>query len=161
MSATGLEVFDKTLQTTNVWLDDIMAELGPDRQIAWHVLGAVLRTLRDRVPLGLAAHFGSQLPILVRGAYYDQWLPREKPLELRSLDEFLQHVSHGLASTRPVNARNAVRTVFATIDKHVDRGQTRKMRDALPNDVKALWPDHGSTSQPEALQPPRAAGGRR
>jgi len=42
MSATGLDAFDKTLQTTNIWLDEIMAKLGPDRQVAWHVLGAVL-----------------------------------------------------------------------------------------------------------------------
>ena len=34
MSATGLDVFDKILQTTNIWLDDIMRELGPDRQAA-------------------------------------------------------------------------------------------------------------------------------
>jgi hypothetical protein len=47
MSATGLDVFDKTLQTTNIWLDEIMAKLGPDRQVAWHVLGAVLHALRD------------------------------------------------------------------------------------------------------------------
>jgi hypothetical protein len=32
MSATGLDVFDKTLQTTNIWLDDIMEVLGPDRR---------------------------------------------------------------------------------------------------------------------------------
>jgi hypothetical protein len=31
VSATGLEVFDKTLQTTNIWLDEIETELGPDR----------------------------------------------------------------------------------------------------------------------------------
>ena len=42
MSATGLDVFDKTLQTTNIWLDEIMAKRGLDRQMAWHVLGAVL-----------------------------------------------------------------------------------------------------------------------
>lgn len=35
MSTNGLEIFDKTIQTTNIWLDEIMAELGPDRQIAW------------------------------------------------------------------------------------------------------------------------------
>jgi uncharacterized protein (DUF2267 family) len=54
MSATGLDVFDKTLQTTNAWLNEIMSDLGPDRHIAWHVLGAVLRTTRDRLPIGLA-----------------------------------------------------------------------------------------------------------
>lgn len=31
MSATGLDVFDKTLQTTNSWLDEISEALGPDR----------------------------------------------------------------------------------------------------------------------------------
>ena len=35
-------MFDKTLQTTNIWLDEIMAKRGLDRQMAWHVLGAVL-----------------------------------------------------------------------------------------------------------------------
>jgi hypothetical protein len=73
MSANGLDVFDKTLQTTHIWLDEIMAEIGPDRQVAWHVLGVVLRAVRDRIPLELAMHFGSQLPLLVRGTYYDQW----------------------------------------------------------------------------------------
>ena len=62
MSATGLDVFDKTLQTTNIWLDEIMATLGPDRQVAWHVLGAVLHALRDRLQIGLAVHLGAQLP---------------------------------------------------------------------------------------------------
>ena len=67
MSATGLDVFDKTLQTTHIWLDELMAEIGPDRQVAWHVLGTVLRAVRDRIPLELAVHLGAQLPLLVRG----------------------------------------------------------------------------------------------
>lgn len=59
MAATGLEVFDRTLQTTNTWLNEIGERIGPDRQLAWHVLGAVLHALRDRVPLDLAAHVGA------------------------------------------------------------------------------------------------------
>jgi hypothetical protein len=33
------DVFDKTLQTTNIWLDEIMEVVGPDRQVAWHTRG--------------------------------------------------------------------------------------------------------------------------
>src|SRR5215218_6366148 len=99
MAATGLDVFEKTLQTTNIWLDEIMAELGQDRQIAWHILGAVLHSLRDRLPLGLAAHLGAQLPLLVRGLYYDQCHPAGQPERLRSLDEFLGRVGEGLRGT--------------------------------------------------------------
>src|SRR5207247_10739936 len=84
ITVTGLDVFDKTLQTTNIWLDEIMATLGPDRQVAWHVLGAVLHALRDRLQIGLAVHLGAQLPLLVRGLYYAQWNPSEKTLKQRS-----------------------------------------------------------------------------
>ena len=62
MSATGLDVFDKTLHTTHIWLDELMEEIGPDRRVAWHVLGAVLRAIRDRVPLELAVHLGRPAP---------------------------------------------------------------------------------------------------
>lgn len=158
MSATGLEVFDKILQTTNIWLDEIMAELGPDRQLAWHVLGAVIRALRDRLPIGLAAHLGSQLPILVRGAYYDQWTPREKPLELRSREEFLEHVRQALWNTRPVNVQDAVQVVFRTISSHVTEGQVRKVRDSLPKELASLWPqDQAGPDEASA----RRAGGQR
>src|SRR5215207_1392970 len=71
MSATGLDVFDKTLQTTSIWLDELMQEIGHDRQVAWHVLGAVLRGVRDRIPLELAAHLGAQLPLLVLQLRFD------------------------------------------------------------------------------------------
>ena len=108
MSATGLDVFDKSLHTTNIWLDEVMADIGPDRQVAWRVLGAVLRSLRDRVPAPLAAHLGAQLPLLIRGAYYDDYHPNAEPTQLRTQDAFLAHVADGLHGTRPVDAHDAV-----------------------------------------------------
>jgi uncharacterized protein (DUF2267 family) len=140
MSATGLEVFDKTLQTTNTWLGELMVTLGPDRQFAWHVLGAVLRTVCDRIPLGLAAHLGAQLPLLVRGAYYDQWRPSEQPEKWRSLDDFLSIVSDELRQVRPIGASEASRAVFQVLNHHVDPNQVAKVREALPEDVRRQWP---------------------
>jgi uncharacterized protein (DUF2267 family) len=142
MSSTGLDVFDKTLQTTHIWLDELMdVEIGPDRQVAWHVLGAVLRAIRDRIPIGLAVHLGSQLPLLVRGVYYDQWhapgQTREDPP--RSLEEFLGPINEQLSNTRPVNVRNATIAVFQILSRHVNRGQIEKVRDALPEPVRNLW----------------------
>ena len=141
MSATGLEVFDKTLQTTHIWLDELMEEIGSDRQVAWHVLGTVLRAIRDRIPIELAAHLGSQLPILVRGTYYDQWQPAGKPERFRILDEFLQRIGAELAMTRPMNVRDATRAVFQILSRHVSRGQIMKVRNSLPEEVRAIWHD--------------------
>src|SRR5262245_64570315 len=102
MGAAGLQVFDKTLQTTHLRLDELERAIGPDERAAWHVLGAVLYTLRDRLPLGLAVHLGAQLPLLVRGHYHDQGQPWQRPLKLRS-KQFLSEVGKELAGTRPVD----------------------------------------------------------
>lgn len=158
MAATGLDVFDKTLQTTHIWLDDIMEVVGPDRQVAWHTLAAVLRTLRDRLPLGLAAHLGSQLPILVRGVYYDQWEPEKHPEKTRSLDEFLEGIGRELQNIRPVNVNDATRAVFRVLSHHIDRGQTAKVREALPEDIRRLWPEDFLDEAPSRQR--AAAGGR-
>ena len=164
MSATGLDVFDKTLQTTHVWLNEITDVIGPDKQVAWHVLGAVLRTLRDRVPLHVAVHLGAELPLLVRGLYYDQWRASDQPERYRTLDEFLGRVTEQLRATRPVNPADATRAVFAVLSRHMPEGQLRKVWEALPEDVRALWsePAQGSdlggaaegpvTAQPEQVR---------
>jgi uncharacterized protein (DUF2267 family) len=147
MSATGLEVFDRTLQITNTWLDEIMTtNLPRDRKLAWHILGAVLRTIRDRVPVNLAAHFGAQLPLLVRGTYYDQWRPSEAPKAWRSTDEFLAIVSAELSSLKPVDSGDAVRAVFQVLNHHIDPHQVEKMRHALPGEVQTLWPVNNKVS---------------
>lgn len=141
MSATGLDVFDKTLQTTNIWLDEIMEDIGPDRQVAWHALGAVLRTLRDRLPLDEAAHFGAQLPLLVRGLYYDQWHPAGKPQKTRRQEEFIAQVSDELSDIRPLDPKDATRAVFKAVAHHIDRGACRKVEKALPQEIRVLWPE--------------------
>jgi uncharacterized protein (DUF2267 family) len=139
VAATGLEVFDKTLQTTNMWLDEIMEACGADRHVAWHVLGAVLRPLRDRLPVGLAAHLGAQLPILIRGLYYDQWHPAGEPDRFRTLDEFLERVAEGMNGVRPVNIPDAAQAVFRTLSRHVGAGQVVNVLNALPEPVRMFW----------------------
>lgn len=144
MSATGLEVFDKTLHTTNTWLKEIMEALGCDRHVAWHALGSVLRALRDRIPLELSAHLSAELPLLVRGLYYDRWHPATTPERYRSLDEFLERVAEDMRSTRPTAAEDAIRAVFTVLMRHLPDGQLEKVRHALPEDIRAMWPKSAS-----------------
>ena len=139
MSATGLEVFDKTLQTTNIWLNEIMDRIGPDRQVAWKALSTVLHKLRDRLPVELAAHFGAQLPLLVRGVYYDQFEPARLPSDCRTPEEFRAEVAEGLSDVSPVDTDEAIAAVFGVLDRHVSEGQLAKVRNALPKGLKMVW----------------------
>lgn len=140
MSATGLDVFDKTLQTTNIWLDEIMDQIGPDRQTAWKVLSAVLHKLRDRLEPDLSAHFGAQLPLLVRGVYYDLYEPSKQPSNINTAEEFVSEVGKWLSDTRLVDPKEAIATVFGLLNRHVSAGQVENVRQAMPRSIRSLWP---------------------
>jgi uncharacterized protein (DUF2267 family) len=140
MSANGLEVFDKTVQTTNAWLKEIMEETGLDRRRAYRVLAAVLHALRDRLTVDEVAQLGSQLPILVRGLYYDQWHPAGKPERLRHQEEFLAAVADGLDDIDPVDADEATRAVLAVLEHHIAPGEIDDVKAMLPARLRELWP---------------------
>lgn len=139
MSATGLDVFDKTIQTTNIWLGEIMEEIGPDRQVAWKVLSTVLHRLRNRLPIGLAAHLGAGLPLLVRGVYYDMFEPARLPSACDTREEFVAEVAEWLADTRPVDPDLACQTVFGVLSRHLSAGQIDKVREALPKELRTWF----------------------
>ncbi|MCS6927126.1 MAG: DUF2267 domain-containing protein, partial [Candidatus Binatia bacterium] len=94
MSTTGLEIFDTTLQKTHIWLNDVMQELGweEERHRAYLALRTVLHALRDRLTLEEAVDLGAQLPMLIRGFYYEGWTPHRVPRRERHKEEFLAHV---------------------------------------------------------------------
>ncbi|MBU8541408.1 DUF2267 domain-containing protein [Falsiroseomonas tokyonensis] len=102
MAATSLEVWDRTIQTTNVWLDEIMERIGPARQDALQPPRAVLRRLRARLPVELAVHLGAQLPLLVGGTYDEQWHIGGERLPSRMMEECLENVALRLGRAHPI-----------------------------------------------------------
>ena len=139
MSANGLEVFDKTIQTTHVWLNEIIDRLGCDRHAAWKVLGSVLRAVRDCLPVDLAAHFGAQLPLIVRGLFYDQFSPERQPGGCDTPEAFHDTVAEGLRDIEDVDPGEAILVVFSVLERHISEGQLAKIRHALPRGARMAW----------------------
>lgn len=140
MSATGLEVFDRTLQASHVWLDDVMTSLGwIDRQHAYHALRVVLHALRDRLPLIEAVHLSAQMPMLIRGLYFEGWQPEKTPVKERTRDEFLTHVTDAFLFDVNADSRQIAHAVFNAIARHVTSGEVEKVKHALPSGIRELW----------------------
>ena len=107
MSATGITALDHSVQETNTWLKGLEEELQVDnRQQAYNALRAVLHTLRDRLPPEVAIKLGAQLPILVRGIYYEGWHAAATPTR-RSASREISKTLARLASSPGVSRSNS------------------------------------------------------
>jgi len=138
---TGLDVFDKTVQESNLWLKDITDRLGTnDRHHAYAILRAVLHTLRDRIGAESAAHLGAQLPMLLRGVFYEGWDPTGKPTKERHAMAFLAHIAREMPRADTIEVEQGVRVVFDVLSKHIDRGEAVKIAAMFPLELRQFWP---------------------
>ena len=141
MSATALDVFETTLQKTNRWLNELMQVMGlKDRHRAYLALRAVLHALRDRLTVEEVAQLGAQLPMLIRGFYYEGWDPSGKPLKERHKEQFLARIMHELRGDYPIDPEQVSRAVFRVLEKRVTEGEIEDVQHILPRDVRELWP---------------------
>lgn len=142
MSNKKLDVIDTTVQKTYEWLGDIREELHvADSQTAYHALSAVLHTLRDRLGPEEVAGLAAQFPILVRGIYYDAWHPGNKPLKIRSKDEFLELIQKRFGNVASIQPERLIHAVLKVLEKHVTRGEVEKIQATLPKGIRELWPE--------------------
>jgi uncharacterized protein (DUF2267 family) len=142
MSATGLAAFDSTLHTTNAWLAEIQMRTGwQGRHSAYHALCAVLHALRDRLTIDEAVALGAQLPMLVRGFYYEGWHPAGKPNRERTKEEFLAHVGKYYVQPPEIGVETVVRAVLQVVARHVTTGEVESIKRVLPPELRALFPE--------------------
>jgi uncharacterized protein (DUF2267 family) len=143
MKFTGFEVFDDTIQRTNNWLKDLMQELNwSDRRKTYVVFRCVLHALRDHLSVPDAVYVGEQLPMLIRGAYFEHWDPAGKPLPLRSRDEFFSGLAGSLArdGQNAASPETVTRAVFRLLDRKATDGEIADLQAILPPAVTDLWP---------------------
>ena len=140
MSITGLDALDSTVHQTNAWLKSIMGRLDTeDRHRAYLALRTTLQTLRDRLQPEIATHLGAQLPLLVRGLYYEDWHISGTPTRERHKDEFLAPIAAAFRRDPEVDPERVVRAVLATLAENIDAGQVSKIIAVLPHELRELW----------------------
>ena len=145
MTMTGLPVFDETVHLTNSWLKDLMSDLNwDDRHRAYLGLRLALQALRDHQSVDEAAHLGAQLPMLVRGFYYEGWHPAHKPDKNRSKEAFLDRVYDGFRQNptdEPIDPEEVVRAVFKLLAARISKGEAAQVRHGLPRRIREMWPE--------------------
>jgi len=141
MSHHGLPVFESTLQTSYEWLNDLMEELGwTDRHRAYQALRAVLHAVRDRLTIDEAADLGAQLPMLLRGMFYEGWNPADIPVPGQRREDFLAPIGEVFHGHPEILPEELVWAVFKGVEAHVSWGEMYEVKHMLPDKIRALCP---------------------
>jgi uncharacterized protein (DUF2267 family) len=142
--SSSVAAFDKTIEKTNVWLNELERMLAwDDRERAYHALRAVLHAVRDRLPPEEAVDLGAQLPMLIRGFFYDGWHPADKPQRYRDKQPFLERIAKEAPVVGEADLERVVTAVFSVLSSRLPHGERDQVRRALPAGVRELWAEPG------------------
>lgn len=141
MSQNPADFIERTVQKTRRWLRDVTERTGrDDEHKSYQMLRAVLHVLRDRLPVETAAHLGAQLPMLIRGLYYEGWRPSDQPSKIRSREEFTEAVRRELSDNPEINPEQAIDATLTVLCDHVTEGEIEKIKKTFPEELQSVWP---------------------
>lgn len=136
----AVAIFGKSVQEAQVWVNEVTNRLSTNNTThAYHVLKATLHALRDRIGPENAIHLSAQLPLLIRGLFFEGWRPTKTPSHERQIPDFLLRVGAEIGETHLTSLEAAVRAVFEVLWNHLDQGETAKLIHMFPSELKPLW----------------------
>ena len=146
-----VDIIGRSVEKTNIWLRDTAFELGTeDRRESYRALRAVLHALRDRMTVDEAAQLAAQLPLLVRGIFYDGWDPSATPATYREAEDFLARVRKEARLAGDTEASYAVAATARVLRAHVSSGELDDAMAVLPEPIRELF-----AGGPDATLPAR------
>jgi len=142
VSFTGYKTFDTTLEKTNGVLEHIEGSYGWPKTLrnqSYSALRGVLHALRDRLTIEETAHLSAQLPMLIRGIYFEGWDPTKVPVKMHR-DDFLQRIRREFPYEIPDGIERLVDVVIEALRRHITEGEWQNVRASLPKDMVAILP---------------------
>jgi uncharacterized protein (DUF2267 family) len=142
MSTTGIRNLDRAIHKSNEWINELDEEFGwNDKQRTYQSLRAVLHALRDRLRAEESVQLAAQLPMTIKGMYFDGWKPSKTPTKIRNQEEFLQRIVDEYGGPDASAPDQMARAVFRHLDRHVSKGEIDDVKASLPEQLRQLWPE--------------------
>lgn len=140
-TTTGVRNLDNSIDLTNVWLRDILSQLKwQSKESAYQALRGTLHAIRDRLPVEEAVDLASQLPLMIKGVYYDGWTLRDKPEKFKK-EEFARRVHAQFEFDDNVNPAEVIRAVLRVMYRHMGEGEIRDVKFNMPKEIQEWFPE--------------------
>lgn len=140
LMTTTITTFTHAANEAQRWVNELSDELACDERSSYRLLRSVLQSLRDWLSEAEMADLAAQLPILVRGIFFEGWNPSTAPARDRRKEQFIAHVQAIMPSEPLRNPDRAISAVFSLLDRHLDKGEIDQVRNSLKKQLRELWP---------------------
>ena len=142
MSAKGLEVIDHTVQLTHEWINELTERLDwSSQKDALRLLRVTLHQIRDHLLVDEVAQLAAQLPLLIRGMYFEGWVPKNTPIKQRHVKDFISNIEQHVGNVADYRGHEDIQKVFMLINARISRGEISDVRASLPEEIRSLWPE--------------------
>ena len=140
MSITGVAALDHAPQVVAEWLNELCADLGwSEKGRAYLLLRETLHAIHDLLSVAEAADLAAQLPVLVRGIYFEGWQPAAMPIRARSKSDLLARVSAKFGKAPLPDPERAVMAVLDLLRRHVSAGEIAQVRQSMRKPIREMW----------------------
>jgi uncharacterized protein (DUF2267 family) len=137
---TDMQKLGGALAETEKWIDDLM------RRLDWHDRGKVyaallgtLHALRDSLPRDEAICVGAQMPLLLRGLYYEGWHPTAR-MSAKNRDAFLERIHEAVHRDPGIDTEQVAHAVFALLSARLSPSELEEAKAATPKPLRSFWP---------------------
>lgn len=134
-------LFQATVTKSLEWVHEVMEDLSIDEHMALRALRSGLHAIRDRLPLTEVADLGAQLPVLIRGLYYEGWRPGRKAERVRHPASMFARVRAEIGHDPRLRPEAVVRATIRSLTKHVSEGELDDVEHVLPHRIAEIWRD--------------------
>ena len=144
MSETKIKTLTNSLHKAESWIDEVQTKLQwEDENEAYTAMKAVLHALRDRLSVDENAHITAQMPLVIRGIYFEGWKPSTTPIKIRHVENFLDLVcAHASDNPCVIDEVDTVtRAVLEVLMSHISQGSIEKLKLGWPKALQTIWPD--------------------
>lgn len=140
MKITGIATLDHAPQVVAEWINELSDDLEwPDKGRTYLLLRETLHAVRDFLTVDETADLSAQLPVLIRGIYFDGWVPSRTPAHPRAKKDFLARVSARFVDEPLDDEERAVAAVFDLLRRHISEGEFDQVANSMRKSLRELW----------------------
>ncbi len=138
---------NKYCQEAHEYFNQLTEKLGHpyEGRRAMIIWRAVMHSIRDRIHIGESFDLISQLPLMLKGLYVENWKFHEKPpMDYHSIEEMkeqvkkLQHQFGEMQFDWDLSTEEIISITLDSLKVYLSDGQIEHIKGQMPADVKSI-----------------------